>query len=325
MAPWSCARSKFGAGVVLLLIGWLAPQYITKLWATSFGLFLREQPASAALTAQCLWSILLAMPSKPPVRQSIELLDRHACWSSVVFVFFLSVIVLAVHITWFSSFSRLSVPTNTILWNTDTITTPLLSMLLWRRGMKLIGLGGCALGLVGTFVAAGADQKGDTPLGCGLCLFASLAYALNAVIVERFLETYRITVLRLLGFEGLFALAALLTGCLCAIIYAPLELQVWFSRLPSFGWLLLFGTLTICLNIGWLWCTETAGAFYAAMVGCFSIPCSMVCDLLLFDERPTLLGCIGSVFIFLGFLAVTKTSTEQANRQDVLRHENLVM
>jgi len=329
METWPRACNKVGAGIVLLLIGWMAPQYIAKLCATSFSPFLADQPVSAAFAIQGFWVILLVVPRKPILRQNHELCDKQSLgcssdlWSSMTFVMFLSVLLLVVHTTWYSSFSRLSVSTNTVLWNTDTITTPVLSMLVSRRRPQLTALGGGVLGLAGTFLAVGAGQEGDTLLGCGLCLVASLAYTLNAVLVQKFVDLHRVPVLRLLGYEGLLPLATLVVVFLGATTLAPLEWHDWFSGLPSFTWLLLLGILSLCLNIGWLWCTETAGAFFAAMVGCLSIPCSMLLDALLFDQWPTIRGGCGAVLVFLGFLVVTYNSTEEADEPTFDRNGNL--
>jgi len=178
-------------------------------------------------------------------------------------------------------------------------------------------------GVSRNFLAVGAGQEGDTLLGCGLCLVASLAYTLNAVLVQKFVDPHRVPVLRLLGYEGLLPLATLVVVFLGATTLAPLEWHDWFSGLPSFTWLLLLGILSLCLNIGWLWCTETAGAFFAAMVGCLSIPCSMLLDALLFDQWPTIRGGCGAVLVFLGFLVVTYNSTEEADEPTFDRNGNL--
>jgi len=306
--------------VLILFVGWLAPMYAAKLCGQELNHFLSQTPVTAGLTAQCFWVVLFAAPLFSPQRAtlvvdsslqvgSFEVSFRRQAASAMRLGLPLGLLVLAVHSFWYQSFSETNVPTNTILWNTDTVTTPILAMLIAGQKLTKYSIIGGLLGLVGTCFTVGSSQDGNTSLGCGLCLAGSLGYAVNAVIVEKFLDTRVTPVIRLLACEGLVALIALSFTLASARVVAPNALASWFAQLPSAHWMLFMGIASLSLNCGWLWCTQLAGAFWTAMVACMSIPVSMTLDFLFFDKAPTLLAATGAAVVISGFILVSLAPT----------------
>jgi len=202
---------------------------------------------------------------------------------------------------WFSSFSKTNVATNTLLWNTDTLTTPLAALVILRERPTSGALTGGIVGLLGAGLAVGASAAGDTLLGCGLCFSASFGYAVNTVLVEKVRDPREVSVLRLLGLEGLMAVVAICFTGLWVAVLRPEAATEWISSLPPASWLVFLGSTSVLLNTGWLWCAELAGSFWTAMVACSTIPITVLLDLMLVGMRPSPATLVGSLLVIVGF------------------------
>lgn len=309
MSPWR-RRANLVVATAALLLGWLSPQYATKLWGPALSSFLQGCPLSAGLIPQSFWVLLLVPPKAPRCgRELCAQTGRAPCRVGVpaglAMGLPLGVLVALVHVAWYSSFAGTNVATNTLLWNTDTVTTPLVALAFTRQRPRAAVLLGGLLGLAGAGLAAGAVGEGDTALGCGLCFAASLGYAVNAVLVEHFRDPVTVSVVRLLGLEGLTAAAGLLIAAGGAAALVPGLVGDTLELLPPAPWLLFLGLNCMLLNVGWLWCTELVGASWTAMVACSSIPLAMGLDLLLLGREPQAGGVAGSVLVLLGVAIVS--------------------
>lgn len=319
-------------GVMALLLGWLSPQYVAKLWGPELNEFLSKQPVAAAVISQVFWSVLLLAPSVGAEHRSDALLGRddgspklcgqrtcnHA-WIAVP----LGVLVAIVHAAWYKSFSGTNVATNTLLWNTDTVTTPLVATLVAHQLPTRATLLGGLCGLVGAGLAVGASDMGDTLLGCGLCFGASVGFAFNAVLVEHTRDPVKMSIFRLLGLEGFTAAIVLAGAIVVSSVWRPGSITEWMLLLPSCEWIAFLGFNSLLLNIGWLSCAEIAGSFWTAMVACLSIPLTMGLDFLLIGTMPTMLAVIGGLSVIVGFLLASKLSLEPQNVHDRRRASEL--
>jgi drug/metabolite transporter (DMT)-like permease len=219
----------------------------------------------------------------------------------------LGLLSIAVHIAWYASLPRTSVATNAVIWNTDTLTTPLIgAMVKLQWPSKHVLLAGI-LGFVGTLISVDSNREGNTVFGCFLCFTASTAYAVNSVLVEKLQSDEResISVLHLLSLEGLVA-AVLIAGfaggsaCLSAGMFAD-----WIAQFPPLPWFLFYVACCICLNVGWLWCTELAGASWTAMAACLSIPLSMILDLTFLGLGLDARSLLGATLILLALVTLS--------------------
>lgn len=315
------------ASLFCLLFGWLSPQYAAKLWGPALGTFLAEQPLAAALFSQAFWAGLLVVPAGGRRRsggggggeegglpgpgastssgRGCHRLPESLQWAALAVALPFSILVFIVHVAWYASYDKTNVATNTLLWNTDTVTTPLVAVVVAREHPAFATMIGGLVGLVGAGLAVGANEAGNTLLGCGLVFVASVGFAVNAVLVEKVRDPQLLSVPRLLALEGIFAILALALGAVGAAAFAPGALAEWLSLLPSFEWLVFLGINSLLLNVGWLSCTEMAGSFWTAMVACLTIPLTMGLDLLLVGKMPTLFAAMGASLVVVGFLMVT--------------------
>jgi len=284
---------------------------------------LSEQPLTASLLSQSFWILLLLQPAcRAAWRQDCDTLPvSHTVdggcssggrshrmpreWITGWAVALpLSAMVPAMHVMWYSSFSRTNVATSTLLWNTDIVTTPLLAAMVARRLPTCNALLGGLIGLLGAGFAIGANEARNTLLGCGLCFSASLLWAFIAVLVEEAQRLELITVIRLLALEGVVAAFALSGTASITAISSPEVFADWLACLPPVPWIVFMGVNSLFLNVGWLTCTELAGSAWTAMVACLTIPLTMVLDFLFVGKLPTLLAAMGGVMVFSGFLIV---------------------
>lgn len=305
-------RAWLAVGVASLLGGWLAPQYAAKLWGTELSRFLQDSPFSAGVLVECFWVLLLIpgalgfkqerqqQPLEPPAR--CRACCGQAARAGWCLALQLGGLVALVHVAWFSSFSKTNVATNTLLWNTDTLTTPLAALVIARERPTTGAMIGGLVGLLGAGLAVGASPAGDTLLGCGLVFAASFGFAVNTVLVEKVRDPRQVSVLRLLGLEGVVATTAVCLTLLAAAAWRPEVVTDWVSALPSMEWLAFLGLSSLFLNIGWLWCAEMAGAFWTAMVACSTIPITVVLDVVLMGMQPTPATLCGSFLVILGFV-----------------------
>jgi drug/metabolite transporter (DMT)-like permease len=148
------------------------------------------------------------------------------------------------------------------------------------------------------------DPTGNTLLGCGLCFGASLGYAAGSVLVERTRSkdsAEEVPVTQMLACAGFTAILAGTLGVALGAIFSPDDLSAWWHALPPVQWLVFMGASATLLNIGWLWCTELAGASWTAMAACLSIPLAMVLDYYLLNIVPNMIGIFGAALVLFGF------------------------
>jgi drug/metabolite transporter (DMT)-like permease len=255
----------------------------------------------AAFLATMPFTLMLAIPAHNEGR--CQRTSLPAWGVSGTFVLLGSLLVL-VHCAWYASFALTRVSTNTILWNTDTVTTPIIAAVFSRQRPSAPAIIGACISLVGAGLAAGSGEVGNTVSGCSLCLAASAGYALNGVVAERLTTTAEnaIMVPRLLGVQGLVALVgfalALPVAAACG------RLADWGAALPPAPWLVCLMLCSLMLNLGWLWSTQLAGASWTAAAACLTMPLSMVLDSLWLDQKPSLHGVLGAVLITMGVAVV---------------------
>lgn len=297
--------------VFSLLSGWLSPGYAAKTIGPQLQVFLNSSPGIAAIVAQSAFAILLLFPSSSSLHSGRVIRNWQTCCSYRAFKFGcpFGILLLAVHVSWYSSITRTNVATNTVLWNTDTVTTPLILALV---SLKLPSLGaviGGGLAIAGVYLSMDGDPTGNTQLGCGLVLGASLGYATCSVLIEKLRESVdeEIAVVHMLAWAGIVALFAMLIAIILGAIFMPEELMIWYCALAPPQWLLFMASTAISLNLGWLWCAELAGACWTAMVACLSIPIAMTLDFLFFGIMPELVGFVGAALVLLGFTIVSFT------------------
>jgi len=329
-ATWE-RRAWLTVSVVALLGGWLAPQYAAKLWGSELNRFLQDSPFSAGVLVECFWLVLLIpgavmrlmgqrreeQPDPEPAGRC-QLGCGQATRAGWVMALQLCALVALVHVAWFASFSKTNVATNTLLWNTDTLTTPIAALIIARERPTSGAILGGLVGLVGAGLAVGASGAGDTFLGCGLVLAASFGYAVNTVLVEKVRDPRQVSVQKLLGLEGVVASVAVCFALLGAAVWRPEAIGEWISALPPMRWLAFLGVSTLFLNLGWLWCAELAGSFWTAMVACSTIPITVVLDMFLMGTNPTPATLGGSFLVIVGF---TIASWPGASPEDVLPDE----
>lgn len=301
--------AKTIGSLIVLLVGWLSPQYAAKLCDPALNTFLKESPVLAAVLVQAAWVPLLLVPARDPSRNRgvAELMG----WPLLF-----ACLVTCIHTCWYKSFSLTNVATNTVLWNTDTVTTIMIAVAFSRSAPSRNAIIGALLSLVGAVLAVGFSAQGDTLMGCALCLSASLGFALYAVLVERLWDTSPV---QLMALEGLLAAVVLLVAVGIAAALAPSQLRGWFAYAPPPGWLVFITLNCLMLNLGWLWCTELVGATWTAMVACLSIPASTVLDVCLLDIYPSLAGLVGGCLIVLGFAVTTWTERPGETAETVER------
>eukprot|EP00441_Pelagodinium_beii_P047340 CAMPEP_0197622074 /NCGR_PEP_ID=MMETSP1338-20131121/2474_1 /TAXON_ID=43686 ORGANISM="Pelagodinium beii, Strain RCC1491" /NCGR_SAMPLE_ID=MMETSP1338 /ASSEMBLY_ACC=CAM_ASM_000754 /LENGTH=381 /DNA_ID=CAMNT_0043191709 /DNA_START=43 /DNA_END=1188 /DNA_ORIENTATION=+ len=285
---------KTSGSLILLLIGWLSPQYAAKLCDPALNTFLMESPMLAAAVVQACWAPLVFMARVPDG-------DRGALKLRSLPVLF-ACLVVCVHAAWYKSFSLTNVATNTVLWNTDTVTTLLIAFAFSRSAPTRKAVLGASLSLLGAALAVGFSVEGDTLGGCCLCFSASLGFALYAVLVERLWDASPV---RLLALEGMIGLLAILVGGGITAVASPGALTTWFAYVPSPRWLVFMALNCLMLNLGWLWCTELVGATWTAMVACLSIPISTLLDSCLLGINPSPAGVCGGALIVIGFALTT--------------------
>jgi len=242
--------------------------------------------------------------------------DRHILNQGALALPF-TVLLIMVHYAWYSSFSRTNVSTNTLLWNTDVVTTPLLAAVFARKWPGPRTIIGGMLGLFGAVMAVGSGEEGNTWQGCGLCLAASLTFALYAVLAEYARDAKVLSVTFLLGLEGLVAVLLMVVVGLISLLLAPAELQKWYRGLPALPWIVFMGFNSLMLNVGWISCTDIMGSFWAAMAACFTIPLSMSLDFVLFGTTPCSSSTLGALLIFGGFFLVTQLPQQRSQLSGV--------
>lgn len=311
------AALRLSFALALLFFGWLAPGYASKCWGPSLNAFFRDAPVLAGFIGEGSLIVLLAVPG---VKTTADDRPRRCLWSSFstrVFALLIpfTVLVCFVHIGWFASFPRTDVATNAVLWNSDTVTTPLIAAVFSATLPSKSAVLGGALGLFGVLLSTENSGSEDTILGCALCFFASLGYALNIVLVDivRTREPNLLSVTQWLGIEGLFATVAMACAVGVTAIWDHSLLAQWVAMLPEAQWLALLGATTVALNVGWLWCTELAGASWTAMAACMSIPLSMALDYWLLNVVPSFWAYIGATLVLLGFVVVSLPSNTMEN------------
>eukprot|EP00928_Gymnodinium_smaydae_P061721 TRINITY_DN45744_c0_g1_i1.p1 TRINITY_DN45744_c0_g1~~TRINITY_DN45744_c0_g1_i1.p1 ORF type:complete len:430 (-),score=78.14 TRINITY_DN45744_c0_g1_i1:120-1409(-) len=318
--------------MVALLVGWLLPSFASKAWGPSLDTFLRDSPLTAALAAQSAFVLLLALPRAK--RESpgaaaeggtagfadggdVETAGarptaagRARCvlpWSlpSLKCALGVGLLLFGVHSAWYSSMPRTSVATNTVLWNTDTVTTPMLAAALsWQFPSSSVMLGGL-LGLIGACLSVTATETGDTSLGCGLVFAASVGYGVHTLMVEKVMKNTQLSVVTVLGLEGVVALVALAAQAAYYVTLTPAEMKAWLMTFPEPWWLAVMMVSCLMLNIGWLWCSELVDASWTAMAACMTIPVSMVLDIWMLNVWPEPIAILGGFFVFLGFLVTS--------------------
>lgn len=297
-------RVELCISVFLLLGGWLSPQYIAKVFGGELNAFLRDAPLSAAFACQFMWVILLAVPDAPGELQSVPkcIGKPRAFWMPVLL---LVLLITSIHVAWYASFSGTAVSTNTILWNTDVVSTPIIAALLSREMFSWRIATAGLLGLVGTLLTVGAPEAANTFAGCLSCLYATTFYGLYCVLVPYCFDRHMIPTTRLLAVEGLFSIALCSLVAAATHVFAPEVLAWQLAKLPTWPWLLFLGLQSMSLNMGWLACVRLAGASWAACVSLLSIPSCMVLDILLLGSYPTPLSACGGIAVLLGFFVVT--------------------
>lgn len=301
--------------VFSLLSGWLSPGYAAKTIGPQLKVFLNNSPGIAAVVAQSAFIILLLVPSSSSSNRLSATgkvtSNLRTCCSLRAFKLGcpFGILLLAVHTAWYSSITRTNVATNTVLWNTDTVTTPLVLALVSLQLPSLRTLVGGGIAIAGVYLSMDGDPTGNTPLGCSLVLGASLGYATTSVLVEKLRESEdeEIAVVHMLAWSGIVALFAMLIGIIIGAIFMPEELTTWYGASPPPQWLLFMASAAISLNVGWLWCAELAGACWTAMVACLTIPIAMVLDYQFFGIKPELIAFVGAALVLLGFSVVSST------------------
>jgi len=300
-----------------LLAGWLSPQYVAQLNAPELQEFLAEQPLLAALTMQAFWLAMLLYPDGSAARRSAE--DR-ACrrflgpeareaWKFAVPI---TAMLAGVHATWYASFSRTNVAMNTLLWNTDLLTTPLLAALIGRQPVSRATLTGGTISLCGVGLAVGSGGAGNTALGCILCFAASMGYALYVVVIEHKVDPMRVPITDLIGMVGVLSLVALGTAVLARTAWEHGYLAALLGSLPPWPWIAFMGFNGLLLNMGWLTCTAIVGSFWAAMVACLSLPLSMLLDWALLDRPFSTQAVLGVLLIVVGVVAQSMLAVEES-------------
>jgi len=308
-------RVWLSVSLCALLFGWLSPGYAGKCWGRSLGTFLNDAPISAALVAQSGFVVLLVLPrssdteeaGSPGKPTSFCALSECCTLKAFKFALPLGLFLLFIHTAWYASLPRTSVAINTVVWNSDTVTTPLIAALLAMQHPSWNTLLGGFTGLAGVCLSVGTGQVGNTNVGCMLCLTASVGYGFNAVIVENIQKKHpdAFSIVQLLALEGFVALILLVFAAGGAAAFAPEHFALNFAELPPFPWLILLAFSCLCLNVGWLWCAEIAGATWTALAACLSIPFSIVLDLFLLGLEPDLNAIIGAALVLLGFALVS--------------------
>lgn len=299
------------------------PGYVAKCWGPALNMFLNNNPVTAALFAQSAFIVFLAFPrttigsqkslGSPLARvegvlgQCLLSLSRKWSPTALKIALPLGILVCFVHATWYASMPRTSVDTNAVLWNSDTITTPLIAAVLTRQAPPAMALLGGVVGLAGVCLSVSDGATGNTMLGCALVLTSSIAYAINAVIIEMVNagDPEGLEVIPLLILEGMVTTAMLVLFVCGSAMFATEFLAAWFANLPPLEWLLLLGVSAMLLNVGWLWCTELAGATWTAMAACLSIPLAMALDFFLLNLIPDLMAILGAGLVLLGFALVS--------------------
>jgi drug/metabolite transporter (DMT)-like permease len=140
-----------------------------------------------------------------------------------------------------------------------------------------------------------------------MCLAASIAYAVNGVVVETVRKKHpdMFSIIQLLSIEGFVAAIALLSYVVGTVLFTPEAFVSWHAAFPQAKWVVLLMSSGILLNIGWLWCAEIAGASWAAMAACLSIPISLVLDYLLLNVSPGLIEFAGAALVVLGLVVAS--------------------
>eukprot|EP00927_Polykrikos_kofoidii_P051823 TRINITY_DN4560_c0_g3_i1.p1 TRINITY_DN4560_c0_g3~~TRINITY_DN4560_c0_g3_i1.p1 ORF type:complete len:351 (+),score=27.80 TRINITY_DN4560_c0_g3_i1:121-1173(+) len=326
----------------LVMMGWLLPQYMAMTFGTELSNFLTNSPFHASCIAQACWasmcSVSLIASFFRSMRHRVNLgsissaardtseatpletqCQEPTLGASMWLPSVLSVLVMLVHATWYASYSRTTVAANTVLWNTEVITTPFIAALIfWRRPSRRILFCG-VLCLIGTCMTVNSGGSKNTLLGCALCLTASVGFGVNAVLVEKYLDTKRMPVTRLLAWEGIGALMILGIAVTTLVAFSPETGREQYARLPSFLWCLFLGTTSCILQIGWLWCTKYAGATWAAMLGSCSIPISFILDAVLFGTQHSLLSITGALVIVFAFVFAQFDSNAASDSDSLVR------
>merc|ERR1719189_1032866 len=107
-----------------------------------------DAPFLAGAVAQTAWAFLL--PSVALSSRSHAMPFRTRARLSLSLAVPLGVLLMLTHWFWYASIARTNAPTNVILWNTDTVTTPLVALAITRKrpSVRLISAG--MLGLLGS-------------------------------------------------------------------------------------------------------------------------------------------------------------------------------
>eukprot|EP00927_Polykrikos_kofoidii_P022638 TRINITY_DN21071_c0_g1_i1.p1 TRINITY_DN21071_c0_g1~~TRINITY_DN21071_c0_g1_i1.p1 ORF type:complete len:352 (+),score=25.69 TRINITY_DN21071_c0_g1_i1:70-1125(+) len=309
-----------------VFIGWLSPQYVSAFCGADLGVFLSDSPFSASCIAQTVWALLFSVALAKLQKRSVshcsptlgctvrrvdgsldaDLLatksDAYELSADMWLPICCGFLVMMSHASWYMSFSLTTVAINTVLWNTGIITTPLLSAIFFRRrpsGRFMLCAFLCFLGICFSVGSAGGK---NSLWGCFLCFAGSVGYALNAVLVEKYLDSRRMPVTTLLAWEGMEAILVFVIGTAAVFVFSPEAGRAKFATLPSIDWMLFLGINSVVLQIGWLLCTKHAGAAWVAMLGCCSIPISFVLDTMLLGEQHGLVSIMGAGVILFSFV-----------------------
>jgi len=213
---------------------------------------------------------------------------------------FLGVGLLLVQGSWFSSFSRTNVSTNTIIWNTDTLTVPLIAALLSWKLPSWQELAGGGMGFLGSCIAMHARQAGDTLLGCSLVFFASVGYALCTVLAIRNINPSMFSATDTIGIYGIVSTAVLVSFVAGGMVFVPAEIHTVWESLPPVQWLVFLACTSVCLNLGWLVSSTILGASWTATYACSTIPITLLVDFLAFGVQPSLWSLMGSTLVVAG-------------------------
>mmetsp|Transcript_21402 Transcript_21402/g.49820 ORF Transcript_21402/g.49820 Transcript_21402/m.49820 type:complete len:347 (+) Transcript_21402:46-1086(+) len=301
----------------LLLLGWMGPEYASKQGHfDALNDFLTETPALASLMIVSCWSILAVLPmpredGKWRIQGLPELNSNVLPLATLV-----CVLGLVIHAAWYASYGGTNPATNTVVWNTDVISSTFIEALFALAAPSSSALCGGSLAMAGTWLSVQTSPVGNTTWGCLYCFAATSMYTLVAVIVSRYLDRQKCRVTQFLAVQGLLSLALL----------AVLGLTAWamgrLPTLPGVGIVAFVGACDIFLNIGWLTAAEQIGAAQTAMAACFSIPLSMALDALLLQKFASLLEMLGGCLIILGFYVGLEDDVPESATPLLVEHED---
>ncbi|CAK9085927.1 unnamed protein product [Durusdinium trenchii] len=289
-APPSAAQSAAplaAASLVVLLVGWMSPQYAEELGAFQLKDYLSSSPLSAALVVQSSWALLALVPVKNGTNWCRLPSRTGHTW---LLALFLAVLSVATHAMWYKSFTGTTPAINTLVWNLDIVAALVLEALVAWKPPKSSAVLGSFLTLLGAFLAVRSGMAGNTMWGCALCLFATVQYSLCAIMTAELLMDCPLTTL--LALEGVMSLFTLL-GVLAMTTLLGSPWPVF----PSWSATMFMAVANMMLNFGWLSFTVLMGAAQAALAACLSMPISLLLDELLLHSWANPLEAVASHLI----------------------------